>query len=107
MTATRTGNGGEHQGRDGTGAARLSTLTRLAFLGGPMLSMIDSSVVNIAVPDIVTDLHTSLATAARLRAAADRRVRGRRAGRAHAPRPRPPGAAHRQVIVRRWGEGRQ
>jgi len=47
-----------------TGAARLSTLTRLAFLGGPMLSMIDSSVVNIAVPDIVTDLHTSLGTAA-------------------------------------------
>ena len=29
-----------------------------------MLSMIDSSVVNIAVPDIVTDLHTSLGTAA-------------------------------------------
>jgi MFS family permease len=53
MTATGTG--------DGRG---LSTLTRLAFLGGPMLSMIDSSVVNIAVPDIVTDLHTSLATAA-------------------------------------------
>jgi EmrB/QacA subfamily drug resistance transporter len=42
----------------------LSTLTRLAFLGGPMLSMIDSSVVNIAVPDIVTSLHTSLGTAA-------------------------------------------
>jgi MFS family permease len=29
-----------------------------------MLSMIDSSVVNIAVPDIVTGLHTSLGTAA-------------------------------------------
>ena len=42
----------------------LSTATRLAFLGGPMLSMIDSSVVNIAVPDIVTGLHTSLGTAA-------------------------------------------
>ncbi len=42
----------------------LSTLTRLAFLGGPMLSMIDSSVVNIAVPDIVAGLHTSLGTAA-------------------------------------------
>jgi MFS family permease len=42
----------------------LSTLTRLAFLGGPMLSMIDSSVVNIAVPHIVTDLHTSLGIAA-------------------------------------------
>jgi EmrB/QacA subfamily drug resistance transporter len=42
----------------------LSTLARLAFLGGPMLSMIDSSVVNIAVPDIVTSLHTTLETAA-------------------------------------------
>jgi EmrB/QacA subfamily drug resistance transporter len=41
-----------------------STPTRLAFLGGPMLSMIDSSVVNIAVPDIVAGLHTSLGTAA-------------------------------------------
>ena len=30
----------------------------------PMLSMIDSSVVNVAVPVIVTDLHTTLATAA-------------------------------------------
>jgi EmrB/QacA subfamily drug resistance transporter len=48
----------------GSGAVGLSTLTRLAFLGGPMLSMIDSSVVNIAVPDIVADLHTSLGTAA-------------------------------------------
>ena len=45
-------------------AGGLSTFTRLAFLGGPMLSMIDSSVVNIAVPDIVTSLHTSLGTAA-------------------------------------------
>src|SRR5262249_42962535 len=64
MTAASTGEGRGHGGSDGTGAARLSTLTRLAFLGGPMLSMIDSSVVNIAVPDIVADLHTSLGTAA-------------------------------------------
>src|SRR6478752_5013032 len=64
MTATQTGDGRGHRDNGGTGSARLSTLTRLAFLGGPMLSMIDSSVVNIAVPDIVTDLHTSLATAA-------------------------------------------
>lgn len=42
----------------------LSTAARIAFLGGPMLSMIDSSVVNIAVPDIVTGLHTTLGTAA-------------------------------------------
>ena len=52
------------RGDAGAGATGLSTLTRLAFLGGPMLSMIDSSVVNIAVPDIVADLRTSLATAA-------------------------------------------
>ncbi|HUL24270.1 MAG TPA: MFS transporter [Streptosporangiaceae bacterium] len=64
MTATQTGDGREHRGSDGTGVTRLSTATRLAFLGGPMLSMIDSSVVNIAVPDIVTSLHTSLGTAA-------------------------------------------
>ena len=64
MTATQTADGRGHGGSDGTSAARLSTLTRLAFLGGPMLSMIDSSVVNIAVPDIVADLHTSLGTAA-------------------------------------------
>ncbi len=42
----------------------LSTGMRLAFLGGPMLSMIDSSVVNVAVPDIVAGLHTSLETTA-------------------------------------------
>ena len=68
MTATQDSRDGQ-PGRPGQaatapGSARLSTLTRLAFLGGPMLSMIDSSVVNIAVPDIVTDLHTSLGTAA-------------------------------------------
>jgi MFS family permease len=37
---------------------------RLCFLAGPMLSMIDSSVVNVAVPAIVSGLHTSLGTAA-------------------------------------------
>jgi EmrB/QacA subfamily drug resistance transporter len=37
---------------------------QLVLLAGPMLSMIDSSVVNVAVPVIVTDLHTTLATAA-------------------------------------------
>jgi EmrB/QacA subfamily drug resistance transporter len=66
VTATRTGDGRPRgrTGRGGTAAAGLPTLTRLAFLGGPMLSMIDSSVVNIAVPDIVTSLHTTLGTAA-------------------------------------------
>jgi EmrB/QacA subfamily drug resistance transporter len=37
---------------------------RLCFLAGPMLSMIDSSVVNVAVPVIVGGLHTTLGTAA-------------------------------------------
>ena len=39
-------------------------MLQLVLLAGPMLSMIDSSVVNVAVPVIVTDLHTTLATAA-------------------------------------------
>jgi EmrB/QacA subfamily drug resistance transporter len=45
-------------------AARLPARLRLAFLVGPMLSMIDSSVVNVAVPVIVRGLHTTLGTAA-------------------------------------------
>ena len=45
-------------------AARLPVRLRLAFLAGPMLSMIDSSVVNVAVPVIVRGLHTTLDTAA-------------------------------------------
>jgi EmrB/QacA subfamily drug resistance transporter len=44
--------------------ALLPAYLRLAFLAGPMLSMIDSSVVNVAVPSIVRGLHTSLGTAA-------------------------------------------
>ena len=43
---------------------RLPAAVRLSFLAGPMLSMIDSSVVNVAVPGIVGGLHTSLGTAA-------------------------------------------
>ena len=43
---------------------RPPAVLRLCFLAGPMLSMIDSSVVNVAVPVIVTGLHTTLATAA-------------------------------------------
>lgn len=43
---------------------RLPAALRLCFLAGPMLSMIDSSVVNVAVPSIVGGLHTSLGTAA-------------------------------------------
>jgi EmrB/QacA subfamily drug resistance transporter len=45
-------------------AAPLPAYVRLAFLAGPMLSMIDSSVVNVAVPSIVHGLHTSLGTTA-------------------------------------------
>jgi predicted MFS family arabinose efflux permease len=44
--------------------AHLPARLRLAFLAGPMLSMIDSSVVNVAVPVIVRGLHTTLGTAA-------------------------------------------
>jgi len=57
VTVTRAGPG------TGRPAVPESAL-RLVFLAGPMLSMIDSSVVNVAVPVIVTDLHTTLATAA-------------------------------------------
>ena len=46
------------------GAGRLPVRLQLAFLAGPMLSMIDSSVVNVAVPVIVRGLHTTLGTAA-------------------------------------------
>ena len=45
-------------------APKLPAVVRLCFLAGPMLSMIDSSVVNVAVPSIVAGLHTSLGTAA-------------------------------------------
>ena len=49
----------------GTGRPRVpESVLQLVLLAGPMLSMIDSSVVNVAVPVIVTDLHTTLATAA-------------------------------------------
>jgi EmrB/QacA subfamily drug resistance transporter len=44
--------------------ARLPVRLQLAFLAGPMLSMIDSSVVNVAIPVIVRGLHTTLGTAA-------------------------------------------
>ena len=57
MTATRAG--------AGTGPAGVpARAAQVVLLAGPMLSMIDSSVVNVAVPVIVTDLHTTLATTA-------------------------------------------
>jgi MFS family permease len=52
------------QSAAGDAPARLPLLVSLAFLAGPMLSMIDSSVVNVAVPVIVRGLHTSLDAAA-------------------------------------------
>lgn len=59
MTAARAAAG------TGTGRPRVPAgVLQLVLLAGPMLSMIDSSVVNVAVPVIVTDLHTTLATAA-------------------------------------------
>ncbi len=59
MTAARTAAG------TGTGRPRVPEgVLQLVLLACPMLSMIDSSVVNVAVPVIVTDLHTTLATAA-------------------------------------------
>jgi EmrB/QacA subfamily drug resistance transporter len=61
MTAARAATGtGAGTGRPGIPASVL----QVVLLAGPMLSMIDSSVVNVAVPVIVTDLHTTLATAA-------------------------------------------
>jgi EmrB/QacA subfamily drug resistance transporter len=41
---------------------KLGPLAMLALLAGPLLSMVDSSVVNVAVPDISRSLHGSLDT---------------------------------------------
>jgi EmrB/QacA subfamily drug resistance transporter len=60
MTATTSGG----PAATADGAARLPARLQFAFLAGPMLSMIDSSVVNVAVPVIVRGLHTTLGTAA-------------------------------------------
>jgi MFS family permease len=43
-------------------AAVPSALAMVGLLAGPLLSMVDSSVVNVAVPDIARLLHTELAT---------------------------------------------
>lgn len=42
---------------------RLSALAMAGLLAGPFLSMVDSNVVNVALPDIASQLHTSLDTA--------------------------------------------
>jgi EmrB/QacA subfamily drug resistance transporter len=64
MTAEARGPAAATEAAAATGTARLPARLRLAFLAGPMLSMIDSSVVNVAVPVIVRGLHTTLGTAA-------------------------------------------
>jgi EmrB/QacA subfamily drug resistance transporter len=64
MTATTSGAPATATATAADGTARLPARLQLAFLAGPMLSMIDSSVVNVAVPVIVRGLHTTLGTAA-------------------------------------------
>lgn len=44
-------------------ARRLSPVVQYALLAGPLLSMLDSSIVNVAVAPIARQLHASLAVA--------------------------------------------
>lgn len=46
---------------DGVGRERLGVLIQAGLLAGPFMSMIDSSVVNVALPDMAAALHSSLA----------------------------------------------
>src|SRR5262249_29107232 len=46
-----------------TAGARLSLAAQVGLLAGPFLSMVDSNIVNVALPDIVGQLHTTLDTA--------------------------------------------
>ncbi len=43
--------------------SRLALVTQVGLLAGPFLSMVDSNIVNLALPTIATGLHTSLAGA--------------------------------------------
>jgi MFS family permease len=45
-----------------TKSERLGVLVQTGLLAGPFMSMIDSSVVNVALPDIAKALHSTLAT---------------------------------------------
>lgn len=56
MSAAEVGAAGEV----GAAARKLGPLAMLALLAGPLLSMVDSSVVNVAIPDISRSLHGSL-----------------------------------------------
>jgi EmrB/QacA subfamily drug resistance transporter len=46
-----------------TSPDRLGLLAQIGLLAGPFLSMVDSNVVNVALPDIARALHSPLATA--------------------------------------------
>jgi EmrB/QacA subfamily drug resistance transporter len=47
---------------EGTSSARPGPLVQYALLAGPLLSMVDSSIVNVAVEPIARELHASLTT---------------------------------------------
>jgi EmrB/QacA subfamily drug resistance transporter len=47
---------------EGAGLPRLGPLIQYALLAGPLLSMLDSSIVNVAVEPITRELHASLTT---------------------------------------------
>jgi EmrB/QacA subfamily drug resistance transporter len=49
-------------GQDAPAPARLGPVVQYALLAGPLLSMLDSSIVNVAVEPIARELHASLAT---------------------------------------------
>ena len=42
---------------------KLSPVMQLGLLAGPLLTMVDSSIVNVAVPDIARELNAGLAAA--------------------------------------------
>jgi EmrB/QacA subfamily drug resistance transporter len=52
----------ESSGTKSTKPERLGVMVQTGLLAGPFMSMIDSSVVNVALPDIANALHSTLAT---------------------------------------------
>ena len=52
----------EDAGPAGPRPPRLGSLVQYALLAGPLLSMLDSSIVNVAVEPIARELHASLTT---------------------------------------------
>lgn len=64
MTETLHVDGANGASRSHTrGHARLSVAAQVGLLAGPFLSMLDANIVNVALPDIATRLHTGLDTA--------------------------------------------